>query len=1112
MGGHLVTAPSADAPGLANYLVKRDWRRVDDCEIRAEGHNYFRPNTSIPLGRQPLFADGEITLTHEVKRPNKQKCVIVGTQSTLYRYFSQVGGGYFASDYYDPADYFNDNPGEWLVIGTGFSSSGNRWQAVDVNGYVILNNGVDLPVVYRVEWSAVVPLYELRELGVASVGVIFELESYLCAANVRQIQEPTNSTANTQAIMGMISSGSVTGSQSGAVSSADARVVGAIAASTNVINTTGDIFLSGHVGKSVRFLNQYTATIVEYYGPRSVRVDVGPDADITAMIFVITRPIISGGLGSVLAGSDTVQASPGNQPFLQGPTMAGDYYVYFEPMENYPQGWASAIVSVTNFQEAALAKAAPAPINLASFRVVPAEFIMTLTAGTFQFEDEMSGEYIVTGYKRRKIVCVVDGTHALMDTDYPFASTSLRITNPDAYAPYEGATDGYGYRVIWGLPGKPERFGSNVECSILAGDNQLTLSWPMKSLKTGDPVIVLGAGDTGGNLLSTIKMVIGDTIILKDVAQTPVKKISGVKASTLTHVTTVATFTSVDPHGFINNQLVTISGVVNQDVYNGAFTVTVSSPTVFTYTLLSDPGADATTIDGITAASDPGLLQLQESISDNERFNDLEDDGSAIQAVRKLKGIGVILRETSIFLMGDSGQINPPFTFDLVYGGSKGDDRAGSLAFPFAVSNVKDDYLLYPGENDFYRFDLVTRLPQIFDPLHVCRNLFFDAAERGDDVFVADNEVTREVVFFLPDSPTNDRIIRFDYLFGTVSTGSSRVTAACSVNRPLNDSVDNDEKWFAMALGVLSPAIGIMGYYGRTSAKQIGSGSIVAGQSGTTVTSGSSIFLPEHVGRTIVFANQVSAHITEYVSGTVVTVEPSQTIVSSTFTILPASWQRFGLDYSSEIQSANIDFGISSREKRLRSYSPRLAEKYIGGTVGQKAEINLALLINELIPGQWYQLGRVNVSNIQASAFYTVFVPDPLDPFNLDAASGHPTSSGNSVFQFDLVNGLARVIPGALPAAISGGRLQFIFDCAAIANSFTVELWGAMTVAKGMNQLFSRTMSNLQSGDVIKTSYARYLYQDRLKITGANNSARLSMRAFEIHGVESSQIGRQNVR
>lgn len=69
--------------------------------------------------------------------------------------------------------------------------------------------------------------------------------------------------------------------------------------------------------------------------------------------------------------------------------------------------------------------------------------------------------------------------------------------------------------------------------------------------------------------------------------------VTPVALSSITHVTTAATATTASPHGLATGNIITISGA-SPAAYNGTFTITVTSPTVFTYTMLSDPGTAAT--------------------------------------------------------------------------------------------------------------------------------------------------------------------------------------------------------------------------------------------------------------------------------------------------------------------------------------------------------------------------------------------------------------------------------------------------------------------------------------------------------------------------------------
>lgn len=188
-GGRLLTSLSAEAGGIANYTVKLDWRRELDREVRAEGEDLFTPNIRKPV--QPPTED-PITLVVHIQRPNRQTAVVVGTKTTLWRYFGTDDGRYVLGidgEPYVEDGYFDDDPGVWIEIGSGFAADGRRWEAVGINGYLVLNNGRDLPMTYRLEHMSVKPIYELRELGIASVGSIAEHDGRLLLMDIRQIEE-----------------------------------------------------------------------------------------------------------------------------------------------------------------------------------------------------------------------------------------------------------------------------------------------------------------------------------------------------------------------------------------------------------------------------------------------------------------------------------------------------------------------------------------------------------------------------------------------------------------------------------------------------------------------------------------------------------------------------------------------------------------------------------------------------------------------------------------------------------------------------------------------------------------------------------------------------------
>jgi hypothetical protein len=79
-------------------------------------------------------------------------------------------------------------------LGTGATGQAyihphNRWEAISLSGYAVINNGIDLPIAYREEWEDAKPVYGLRELGIVTVGCIAEFGGYMLCADLRELDE-----------------------------------------------------------------------------------------------------------------------------------------------------------------------------------------------------------------------------------------------------------------------------------------------------------------------------------------------------------------------------------------------------------------------------------------------------------------------------------------------------------------------------------------------------------------------------------------------------------------------------------------------------------------------------------------------------------------------------------------------------------------------------------------------------------------------------------------------------------------------------------------------------------------------------------------------------------
>lgn len=289
---------SADSVGIPNYVVKRDFRRVLDHEVRSEGYDYFWPNTALPIGSQP-FPQGiappprrpePITMVHQARKPNGDLAIICATPTTIYRYYSLSDGDYYQgngtpAEYFDSNDpngpYYQSTYGAWIMIGSGFSATAQRWEAIDVNGLTVLNNGVDLPVTYDVSDFSVKPIYELREVGIAAVGNITESNGYLLCADVQEISQDALTV-----LLSLISSGTITASQVG--SYGPSPFTATLIAGT--VTSAQPIFSLASVGQSIQFTSGISTVITGYTSTTKVTVADVTDTINPGQIFFLINP------------------------------------------------------------------------------------------------------------------------------------------------------------------------------------------------------------------------------------------------------------------------------------------------------------------------------------------------------------------------------------------------------------------------------------------------------------------------------------------------------------------------------------------------------------------------------------------------------------------------------------------------------------------------------------------------------------------------------------------------------------------------------------------------------------------------------------------------------
>lgn len=141
--------------------------------------------------------DEAITLIFTAKQDNGKSALIVGTPTRLFRFWGYEDNN-ILEDGIVAAGVVGTitTDGIWLVLGTGMRDltkfttlNAHRWEAKNINGYTIFNNGIDPPVSYHLNEFEVKPIKELREQGVSYVGTIEEVAGIPVFADIAQVVE-----------------------------------------------------------------------------------------------------------------------------------------------------------------------------------------------------------------------------------------------------------------------------------------------------------------------------------------------------------------------------------------------------------------------------------------------------------------------------------------------------------------------------------------------------------------------------------------------------------------------------------------------------------------------------------------------------------------------------------------------------------------------------------------------------------------------------------------------------------------------------------------------------------------------------------------------------------
>lgn len=227
MGGALLQNLSGESASGEHYTKKLNFRRDQEGETRREGWDLFSPSGQITEalpwakatydenygGVRSTYTSRPFRLITQFRSGDNITCLLVAHGDKIYRYkynshpeyinkqspSDWVGGGLYHEEGYiaEPEAGF-----EWKIIASGLSSLDDfeptgqfphdpiRWETAIVNGTIYLNNGKDLPLMYREDMDQAMPILELREnpaYRVASVGTICEFNGFLMLGDISQI-------------------------------------------------------------------------------------------------------------------------------------------------------------------------------------------------------------------------------------------------------------------------------------------------------------------------------------------------------------------------------------------------------------------------------------------------------------------------------------------------------------------------------------------------------------------------------------------------------------------------------------------------------------------------------------------------------------------------------------------------------------------------------------------------------------------------------------------------------------------------------------------------------------------------------------------------------------
>ena len=223
-------------------------------------------------------------------------------------------------------------------------------------------------------------------------------------------------------------------------------------------------------------------------------------------------------------------------------------------------------------------------------------------------------------------------------------------------------------------------------------------------------------------------------------------------------------------------------------------------------TLIEQGGRAVRLAENAVTTVTSATVQPTTSVGSIIGYDDIQDDGSGILKMAELQGNLVVYRDTAIYLMEYTGSTTSPFNVTkLKIPGGK------SLYYRHTLVDINGREHVYAGRSSFYEFDLSSRIPREIPAADAVSNNFYDTAkvEDTEKIFSVHNTPTQEVWVF--GTGATDKVLCYDYRYGTFSTTNVPVTAAASVKKPEVSLVtEESEDWF-----IMGDATGVVYTYGK---------------------------------------------------------------------------------------------------------------------------------------------------------------------------------------------------------------------------------------------------------------------------------------------------------